>query len=107
MRRWLPSNLASACERVSAVFTSAVTMQESKKRLGTIPKLVLLLVLIVVARGDAQTTPGPTDRVATCIEDAVNRALECVDDLPWYAEWLCAARMNSDIIACSLEILPV
>lgn len=49
----------------------------------------------------AQTEPGGSDEIAECLTDAWDRYGECLDDLPWYAELLCAARFSSDTVLCA------
>jgi hypothetical protein len=46
-----------------------------------------------------------TDEIAECIDGSWDEYLECIDDLPWWAELLCAARFSADVILCLPRIV--
>jgi hypothetical protein len=61
---------------------------------------IIALFLLFLVRTPAVEAQTPTDEIANCITDAWDVYLECLDDLPWWAELLCAARFTSDAILC-------
>lgn len=62
--------------------------------------LVLAAGLTLFASG--AFAEGPTSEIAECIGEAWGEGVECVDDLPFYLDFLCALRFESDIILCVL-----
>ncbi|MEY4608045.1 MAG: hypothetical protein RL625_262 [Gemmatimonadota bacterium] len=46
------------------------------------------------------TTPTPTEVVAQCLDGAANAFVQCLADLPWYAEGLCYSKYAADGVLC-------
>lgn len=45
---------------------------------------------------------GPSAEIAECLGEAWADDVECIEDLAWYVEWLCALRWESDVVLCVL-----
>lgn len=69
---------------------------------GVVRKFVAgaMLVLLLALHARVAEAQSPTDAIAECIAGAWDEYLECIDDVPWYAELLCPARFHSDVILC-------
>lgn len=61
--------------------------------------LVFALVIGGVLPAAAQTLT-PTQTIEKCVDNAADKFVECVDDLPSWAELLCASRYAADAILC-------
>jgi predicted lipoprotein len=77
------------------------------KRPGTVRRIAGILALFALfltpARPAAAQTP--TQEIAECIFNAFDELMECIDDLPWWAEVLCDARFYADVILCLPKIV--
>lgn len=47
------------------------------------------------------TVPTPTEAVANCLDNAANVFVQCLADLPWYAQGLCYSKYAADGILCA------
>ncbi len=87
-------------------------MSSSTTRNRHVRSGVLLFALLFAFQVRAQSVPTspdetPTERVAACINNASSAYGECLNDLPWYVEFLCTLKFDADVILCFLEALPV
>ncbi|MCE2803541.1 MAG: hypothetical protein P2975_07475 [Gemmatimonadota bacterium] len=46
------------------------------------------------------STPTPTEVVVHCLDAAATAFVQCLADLPWYAEGLCYSKYAADGILC-------
>jgi hypothetical protein len=65
----------------------------------------MLLFTLFFAAAPPVSAQGETDKVAECITDSWDEYLECLEDLPWWAELLCAARFTADVVLCLPKIV--
>jgi hypothetical protein len=72
----------------------------NRKRFTRIIMLSAALAVYGAVRSPADLDAGETDKIAQCIEEAYQDAIQCIDDLPWYAQMLCNLRFNADVILC-------
>ena len=49
----------------------------------------------------AQGTTTPTEAVAQCLDAAATVFVQCLADLPWYAEGLCYSKYAADGVLCA------
>jgi len=70
----------------------------------TLAGAVFLFMLFVAATPPVHAQ-SESNKIAECITDSWDEYLECLDDLPWWAEMLCAARFTSDVILCLPKIV--
>lgn len=78
-----------------------------QKDTGVFRRLVgvaLMFMLFVAYTPHAQAQTG-TENAAACVEEALDSALECIDDLPWYLEALCAIKFTADVILCMPKLV--
>ncbi|HSJ23930.1 MAG TPA: hypothetical protein VK929_04535 [Longimicrobiales bacterium] len=74
-----------------------------QKETGVFRKLVgvaLLFMLFVGYTPTAVQAQTETEKIAECVDEAIAAAVECIDDLAWYWEWLCVAKFAADSILC-------
>ena len=70
---------------------------------GRLFQRALLLTPLTAGPLFAQSTstaPTPTEVVAQCLEGAANAFVQCIADLPWYAEGLCYSKYAADGVLC-------
>jgi len=53
----------------------------------------------ILAQSTSQA-PTPTEVVAQCLDNAANAFVQCLADLPWYAEGLCYSKYAADGVLC-------
>lgn len=62
--------------------------------------IVALVMLLMTHARVVEAQESLSGEIAECITGAWALYLECLDDLPFWAELLCAARFTSDAILC-------
>lgn len=67
--------------------------------------LGLALVFGLLLGGGEAEAQSQTSEVKACVERAADALVECVDDLPGWAEILCYSRYASDGILCAPSVL--
>ncbi|MEN9790429.1 MAG: hypothetical protein RLZZ63_87 [Gemmatimonadota bacterium] len=69
---------------------------------GRLMRRVLLLSPFTAGPLLAQgTAPTPTEAVARCLDGAATAFVQCLADLPWYAEGLCYSKYAADGVLCA------
>jgi hypothetical protein len=63
------------------------------------------LFALAVVRAPPVRAQTPTEQIAECMEEAWEANKACIDDLPWWAEILCAVRFEADVILCAPQFV--
>lgn len=66
---------------------------------------IATLFMLFLVHTPAVEAQSESDELASCITGAWDVYEECLDDLPWWAELLCAARFSSDVVLCAPKIV--
>lgn len=70
---------------------------------------ILLLPVVsgpLLAQGTGTTAPStPTEVVVQCLDAAATVFVQCLADLPWYAEGLCYSKYAADGVLCAPSTL--
>lgn len=72
-------------------------------RTGVVRKVAGLITLVVLLAWYARVVEAqesPAQEYGDCISGAWGEYEGCLEDLPWWAELLCAARFSADVILC-------
>lgn len=73
---------------------------------GIVRRLVGLIALLILFLMHAPVqAQADTDAVAKCITDSWDEYEGCLEDLPWWAELLCAARFTSEVVLCAPTVV--
>ncbi len=83
-------------------------MTQILARWRTLSATLLLPVVSgpLLAQGSGTTAPStPTEVIAQCLDAAATAFVQCLTDLPWYAEGLCYSKYAADGILCAPSTL--
>jgi hypothetical protein len=79
-------------------------MLRSSRVARDVAGVFMLFVMALLYAPPVRAESG-TGEIAECIEESWDEYIECIDDLPWWAEVLCAARFTADVVLCLPKII--